>query len=123
MSPISSPISTSAEESESLHFPAGAPTDAVPTFTGDPLRFSQWVKRSATGAVLSGIALGLQQALDHPDNRPAIIHEASSEPDDPDAPLRLIFDPDSPERTVAIIRAPREGDDAGTPPGNGLPRP
>ena len=29
----------------------------------DPLRFSNWMKRSATGAVMTGIAVGLKEAL------------------------------------------------------------
>ncbi len=93
-----------------------APAGDVPAAVepdGDPLRFSNWVKRSATGAVMSGIALGFQQALEHPQNRPAIVQEASAEPEDPDAPLQLLFDPDSPQRTVAIVRPPREPE---TPP-------
>jgi hypothetical protein len=72
----------------------------------DPLRFSQWMKRSATGAVLSGIALGLQQALEVKRERPAFVMEAPGEPEDPDAPLVLHFDPDDPTKTVAIVRTP-----------------
>ncbi len=72
----------------------------------DPLRFSQWMKRSATGAVLSGIALGLQQALERKREVPAFVMEAPGEPDDPDAPITLHFDPDDPTKTVAVIRTP-----------------
>ncbi len=76
----------------------------------DPLRFSNWMKRSATGAVMSGIAFGLKEALQPKQPIPFVI-EASGEPDDPDKPIDLQFDPDSPADTVAIIRRPPVADD------------
>ena len=81
----------------------------------DPLRFNRWMKRSASGAVLSGIALGLQQALERKREVPAFVMEAPGEPEDPDAPITLLFDPDDPTKTVAVIRTPRA--DPGRPPG------
>ena len=78
--------------------------------TRDPLRFNSWMKRSATGAVMTGIAVGLQQALELPRQEPAFVIEASGEPEDPDRPIDLRFDPDSPANTVAFIRRPREED-------------
>jgi hypothetical protein len=77
----------------------------------DPLRFSNWMKRSATGAVMTGIAVGLQEAL-QPRNREAPFVIEATEPDDPDGPIDLRFDPDSPADTVAFIRRP-----AADPPG------
>ncbi len=71
----------------------------------DPLRFNNWMKRSAAGAVLSGIALGLQQALEQKREVPAFVMEAPGEPEDPDAPIILHFDPDDPTKTVAVIRS------------------
>jgi hypothetical protein len=62
------------------------------------------MKRSATGAVMTGIAVGLQQALELPKQQPAFVIEASGEPEDPDKPIDLRFDPDSPADTVAVIR-------------------
>ena len=47
------------------------------------------MKRSATGAVMTGIAVGLQQALELPRQEPAFVIEASGEPDDPDRPIDL----------------------------------
>jgi hypothetical protein len=76
----------------------------------DPLRFNRWMKRSATGAVMTGIAVGLQQALEMPKQQPAFVIAASGEPDDPDKPIDLRFDPDSPADTVAVIRRPAEVD-------------
>jgi hypothetical protein len=84
----------------------------------DPLRFNNWMKRSATGAVMTGIAVGLQQALEVPRKQPAFVIVASDEPEDPDGPIDLRFDPDSPADTVAIIRRPsaEHDPDAPTPP-------
>jgi hypothetical protein len=76
----------------------------------DPLRFNNWMKRSATGALMTGIAVGLQQALELPRQQPAFVIEASGEPEDPDRPIDLRFDPDSPEDTVAIIKRPAPAD-------------
>jgi len=81
---------------------AAAPDEDV---LHDPLRFHQWMKRSATGAVMTGVALGLQQALERRREIPAFVMEAPGEPDDPDAPIHLHFDPDDPTKTVAVIRA------------------
>jgi hypothetical protein len=72
----------------------------------DPLRFSNWMKRSATGAVMTGIAVGLKEALQPQKKEVPFVIEARGEPDDPDKPIDLHFDPDSPADTVAIIRRP-----------------
>jgi len=79
----------------------------------DPLRFHQWMKRSATGAVLTGVALGLQHALDARREVPGFVVEAPGEPEDPDAPITLHFDPDDPTRTVAVVRGRTPGPPAG----------
>jgi hypothetical protein len=80
--------------------------DWEPARGNDPLRFNNWMKRSASGAVMTGIALGLQHALETRMDKPAFVMEAPGEPDDPDAPIDLRFDPDNPANTVAIIRQP-----------------
>ncbi len=69
----------------------------------DPLRFSNWMKRSATGVVLSGVVRGLQQALEPKRQEIGFVVEAD-EPDDPEGPLTLRFDPDDPTATVAVVR-------------------
>jgi hypothetical protein len=71
----------------------------------DPLRFSRWMKRSTTGSVMTGIAIGLREALGQPRAEAAIVIEAD-EPEDPDGPIHLHFDPDNPQNTVAVIRVP-----------------
>ena len=62
-----------------------------------------------------GTALGLQQALEPKRELPAFVMEAPGEPEDPDAPITLRFDPDDPTKTVAVIRA-RTGSDTTTTP-------
>ncbi len=93
---------------------AGDPTaEAEPEYADgkDPLRFNNWMKRSATGAVLTGITIGLQRALEDPRKQPPFVIVASDEPGDPDGPIDLRFDPDSPADTVAVIRRPAAGED------------
>ena len=84
------------------------PLEHEPPEGSDPLRFNSWMKRSATGAVLTGISLGLREALELKKNEPAIMIEASGEPEDPDNPIQLHFDPDDPRGTVAVIRMPSD---------------
>jgi len=84
----------------------GEPAEGEPAEGRDPLRFNSWMKRSATGALMTGIAVGLQQALELPRQEQAFVIEASGEPEDPNRPIDLRFDPESPADTVAIIRRP-----------------
>jgi hypothetical protein len=60
---------------------------------------------------MTGIALGLQEALQPRKPEVPFVIEARGEPDDLDGPIDLRFDPDSPADTVAIIRRPPAGDD------------
>jgi hypothetical protein len=71
----------------------------------DPLRFSRWMKRSTAGAVMTGIAVGLREALEPRRPEVAVVVDAD-EPDAPDGPIDLRFDPESPQNTVAVIRMP-----------------
>ena len=87
----------------------------------EPIGFQRWMKRSASGAILSGIALGLQQALEPERKLPAFVLEAPGEPEDPDATITLRFDPDDPTKTVAVIRAPAEGTPPDPAPGDHCP--
>jgi hypothetical protein len=97
---------------------AGDPTGgAEPDYADgkDPLRFNNWMKHSATGAVLTGITIGLQRALEDPKKQPPFVIVASDEPGDPDGPIDLRFDPDSPADTVAVIRRPAAGEGGEAP--------
>lgn len=93
----------------------GTGTDGGPEGEKDPLRFSNWMKRSTTGAVMTGIAMGLQQALEPQNREVPFVIEAKGEPDDPDRPIDLRFDPDSPADTVAVIRRPATAEPPGSP--------
>ena len=88
----------------------------------DPLRFNRWMRSSASGGILTGIALGLQHALEERREQPAFVMEAPGEPEDPDAPISLHFDPDDPTKTVAVIRARSEDGrpDGSSPPVGGV---
>ena len=63
-----------------------------------------WRRRTAVGAVLTGVALGLRQALDEPGERPAIVVDAGERPFWPPKALDLRFLPDAPGQTWVIVR-------------------
>ena len=72
--------------------------------TGFPVtRVAKWRRRSATGVVLTGIALGLRDALELPEERPAMVQPVPSGDGGLD-PIELYMDPDHPEATLAVIR-------------------
>jgi hypothetical protein len=61
--------------------PADPPTDRPSeTHTALPPKVESWRKRSATGAILTGFALGLQQVFEPERKEPAIVQETSGEP-------------------------------------------
>ena len=68
-----------------------------------PTRFEK-VRRSSAGVIMTGIALGLQDALELPKKEPAFVIQAAGEPDGDQGPIDLQFDPDDPSNTVAVIR-------------------
>jgi hypothetical protein len=68
-----------------------------------PTRFEK-VRRSSAGVIMTGIALGLQDALALPKKEPAFVIKATGEPDGDPGPIDLQFDPDDPSNTVAVIR-------------------
>ncbi|HWF22005.1 MAG TPA: hypothetical protein VG226_07660 [Acidimicrobiales bacterium] len=78
----------------------GEPSRETP---GDPLRFDRWRRRSAAGAMMTGIAFGMQEALDRKRKEPPIVQQVDGDPG-PQGPIELQFDPDHPEKTVAVIR-------------------
>jgi hypothetical protein len=68
------------------------------------LRFDRWRRRSAAGAMMTGIAFGLQEALERKRKEVPIVQQADGDPAGPEGPIELQFDPDHPEKTVAVIR-------------------
>lgn len=66
--------------------------------------FEAWRRRSATGAVLTGIALGLRHALELQQEPPAIVQEVPGGPPGDDEPWAVQLDHDHPEESVVVIR-------------------
>jgi hypothetical protein len=80
----------------------------------DSLRFDRWRRRSAAGAMMTGIAFGMQEALDRKRKEVPIVQQVDGDPG-PQGPIELQFDPEHPEKTVAVIR-PWLMDSGGTTP-------
>ena len=85
----------------------------------DALRFDRWRRHSTAGVIMTGVALGLQQALERPKQEPAFVIQAAGDPPGPPGPIELRFDPDDPAGTVAVIRTwlAEDGTDAPGAPG------
>lgn len=64
---------------------------------------SRWRKGTTAGMMLTGIGLGLQEALGMKKEQPSIVREAPGQNEDDDVVLH--FDPDSPENTWLEIKA------------------
>jgi hypothetical protein len=93
---------------ESMEEPAqdeSAPGEeaAVDEETMASRRFDAWRRRSAIGAMASGVALGLQDIFYPTKNEPVITAEAPGDPPDADERIRVILDPDDPTNSVAIM--------------------
>ena len=92
-----------------------------------PGKVEAWRKRSATGAVLTGIAFGLQQVFGKEREDPAIIQTTSGDPPR-DLPVEAEVEHGRPRRSVVSIRpwllenragAPRPEGDPGDSPAPG----
>jgi hypothetical protein len=68
-----------------------------------PPKVEAWRKRSATGAVLTGLALGFQEALQKEREEPAIIMQTSGDPPK-DLPVEADFEYRRPRHSVVNIR-------------------
>lgn len=83
---------------------AGAEVAPPPgTHTALPPKLEAWRKRSATGAILTGFALGLQEALEKPKEEPSIMMETSGDPPK-DLPVEADFEYGRPKHSVVQIR-------------------
>jgi hypothetical protein len=103
---------------------AGTGDDEAPDFAdeanGGPdsppaTRMESWRKRSATGAVLTGLALGFQQVFEKEKEEPAIIMTTSGDPPR-DLPVEAEVEHGRPRRSVVNIR-PWLLDRSASPPG------
>jgi hypothetical protein len=79
----------------------GEPHYGSPTWP--PGKVDSWRKRSATGAILSGIALGLQQVFEKEREEPAIVQTTSGDPPK-DLPVEAEVEHGRPRRSVVNIR-------------------
>jgi hypothetical protein len=73
------------------------------TNTALPPRIEAWRKRSAAGAILTGFALGLQEALENRQQEPAIVMQTSGDPPK-DLPVEADFEYGRPRQSVVQIR-------------------
>jgi hypothetical protein len=71
--------------------------------TALPPRIESWRRRSAMGAILTGFALGLREALEPEREEPAIVAQVSGEPVG-DLPVQAQLDEVSPRESVVTIR-------------------
>ncbi|QYG92553.1 hypothetical protein HC251_08920 [Iamia sp. SCSIO 61187] len=82
-----------------------AAIDAGPRRSGQPVTtVSQWRRRSALGAVLTGMALGLQEVFD-PEEERSIEIEVDADGEPLDLPVQMFLDPDSPAGSLCIVHA------------------
>lgn len=72
--------------------------------TALPPRVEAWRRRTVTGALLTGIARGLGQALEPEREQPAIVAEAPGEPFGPPRPVEAVLDPDDPAASTLVVR-------------------
>lgn len=63
---------------------------------------ASWRRRSAMGAVLTGLALGLKEVFE-PDDEAQIVVEVDDEGLPNDLPVQLFLDPDSPAGSLCIV--------------------
>lgn len=77
--------------------------EAAGPHTALPPKVESWRRRSATGAILTGFALGLQQALETSRDDPSIVVQTSGEPPE-DLPVEADFEYGRPRQSVVQIR-------------------
>ncbi len=75
----------------------------APPSTALPPKLEAWRRRSAAGAILTGFALGLQEALEKRKEDPSIVMETSGEPPK-DLPVEAEFEYGRPKQSVVQIR-------------------
>ena len=85
-----------------LHFDPG-PSGEEEVHTALPPRMESWRRRSAAGAILTGISLGLKQALEPERDEPAIVAQVSGDPVG-DLPVEAHLDGVLPHMSVVKIR-------------------
>ncbi|HLI53195.1 MAG TPA: hypothetical protein VKU88_02625 [Acidimicrobiales bacterium] len=92
---------TPREEPEEVADSGRGPDDGP--HTALPPRVEAWRKRSAAGAILTGFALGLQQALEPNRQEPSIVVQTSGDPPR-DLPVEADFEYGRPRQSVVQVR-------------------
>lgn len=92
---------------------AGRAPSPPGTNTALPPKIEAWRRRSAAGAILTGFALGLQEALEKKKEEPSIVMETSGEPPK-DLPVEADFEYGRPRQSVVQIRPWLLGENADT---------
>jgi len=69
-----------------------------------PRRVESWRTRSATGAIATALAMGLQQVFEPEKRRPAAVAEAPSDPYSEDDPVTVDYVPDDAEATSVHVK-------------------
>ena len=69
-----------------------------------PRRVESWRSRSATGAIATAMAMGLQQVFEPERRRPAAVAEAPSDPYDDNDPVTVDYLPDDAEGTRVHVK-------------------
>jgi hypothetical protein len=93
--------------------------------TALPPKVEAWRRRSATGAVLTGFALGLQQALGKEQEQPAIVMQTAGDPPT-DLPVEAEVEQGRPRQSVVNIRPwllPNRAEETEPDAGRGTPDP
>jgi len=92
------------------------PAEGEPTEVDLPSRrFDGWRRRSAVGAMATGVALGLRDIFYPTNNQPVLTAEAPGDPPDADQEMQVILDPDDPTKSVAIFPTPAAEDAPAAP--------
>lgn len=87
-----------------LHVTSTAPSSSeAGLHTALPPKVESWRRRTAAGAILTGFAFGLREALEPQRNDPPIIVQVSGEPVD-DLPVEAQLDDVQPSESVVMIR-------------------
>jgi hypothetical protein len=95
--PEAEPFGTPSEDEDQDQEQEGGGQTALPP------KVEAWRRRSATGAILTGFALGLQQALGKEVEEPAIVMQTSGDPPR-DLPVEAEVEQGRPRQSVVNIR-------------------
>lgn len=69
-----------------------------------PRRVESWRRRSATGAIATAMAMGLQQVFEPERRKPAAMAEAPSDPYSDDDPITVDYVPDDAMATTVHVK-------------------